>query len=92
MKTTIELSDALFKRVKIAAAARGITLRSLIEDALERAVGRDDPDHWPQLRTATYGTPGGIVPANLLSLGNPDPDDAAYLAKRLGIDPGDFAR
>ncbi len=34
MKTTVEISDALFRRAKSAAAERGIPLRELIEEAL----------------------------------------------------------
>jgi hypothetical protein len=38
MKTTIELSDALFEEAKSAARARGVTLRSLVEQGLRWAV------------------------------------------------------
>jgi len=35
-KTTLEMSDALFRRVKSAAATRGQTLKELVTGALER--------------------------------------------------------
>lgn len=34
MKTTLEISDAIFRRAKAAAAERGIPLRELVEEAL----------------------------------------------------------
>lgn len=38
MRTTIEIPDALFRRTKSLAAARGITLKRLIVTAVEREV------------------------------------------------------
>lgn len=38
MKTTIDIPDALFRKAKIRAAERGVTLKSLLIDALERGV------------------------------------------------------
>jgi hypothetical protein len=38
MRTTIEIPDALFRRTKSLAAARGITLKQLIVTAVEREV------------------------------------------------------
>jgi hypothetical protein len=40
MRTTIDLPDALMKRAKITAVARGTTLRSLIGDALANELSR----------------------------------------------------
>ncbi len=34
MKTTMEISDAIFRRAKAAAAEKGIPLRELVEEAL----------------------------------------------------------
>jgi len=34
MKTTLEISDAVFRRAKVAAAEKGIPLRALVEEAL----------------------------------------------------------
>lgn len=38
MKTTIEISDALFRKLKEVAAARGTTLKALIEAAIRRSL------------------------------------------------------
>lgn len=38
MKTTIELKDELFRRAKRHAASRGITMRLLIEESLQKAI------------------------------------------------------
>lgn len=38
MRTTIEFPDALFRRAKLAAVERRITLRELVTEALERAL------------------------------------------------------
>jgi hypothetical protein len=38
MKTTVEVPDALFAEVKQMAAERGLTMRSILEDSLRRAI------------------------------------------------------
>jgi hypothetical protein len=38
MKTTIDISDALFEAAKSLAARRGTTLRSLVEDGLRAVI------------------------------------------------------
>ncbi|MGH3908817.1 MAG: type II toxin-antitoxin system VapB family antitoxin [Pseudonocardiaceae bacterium] len=38
MKTTIEIDDELFRRAKVRAAEQGSSLRSVVEDALRRAL------------------------------------------------------
>ncbi|MGH3685490.1 MAG: hypothetical protein ACRDRU_16705 [Pseudonocardiaceae bacterium] len=38
MKTTIEIDDELFRRVKVRAAEQGSSLRSVFEDALRRVL------------------------------------------------------
>lgn len=48
MKTTVEIGDATFRRAKTFAAAKGITLRELLNEALEE-----------KLRRQTSGRKGG---------------------------------
>ena len=50
MKTTVEISDALFLQAKRQAARRGTTLRALIEQGLKQIVkaGSDAPVHQPR--------------------------------------------
>lgn len=47
MKTTVELPDALFRKVKALAASRGMTLKRFFTEALEehirRCTSRTDP-------------------------------------------------
>lgn len=43
MRTTVDLPDPLFKRVKSAAALRGLKLRQFVADALEQALATDRP-------------------------------------------------
>lgn len=38
MKTTVELSDQLYRRAKMAAAAQGRRLKDLVEEGLERVL------------------------------------------------------
>ena len=40
MKTTIEIPDLMFRRVKSLAASRGITLKRFFTDALEQQIHR----------------------------------------------------
>jgi hypothetical protein len=86
LKTTIELSDALLLRAKRAALERGTTLRALIEEALERAVGGTGKRATP-LRTITFGVPGAALldARDLGASAHPDTDDPGYVAKRLGL-------
>jgi hypothetical protein len=54
MKTTIELSDALLKAARRRAQARGMTLRSLVEEGLRRVL-REDQGQTPfRLRNASF--------------------------------------
>lgn len=39
MKTTVEIPDSLFRRAKVVAAQRGLRLRDLFTEALERMLG-----------------------------------------------------
>jgi predicted transcriptional regulator len=41
MRTTIELSDPIFKRLKEVAEKRGLTLRRLVEEAVRQYVAED---------------------------------------------------
>jgi hypothetical protein len=53
MRTTIELPDALFRRAKIAAVERGLTLKALISEGLQRVLeessARPDTTRLPKL-------------------------------------------
>jgi len=56
MKTTIEIADNLLARAKDRAKAKGITLRSLIEESL--AVTLDQPMPKQKVRPVTFGGKG----------------------------------
>ena len=43
MRTTIEIPDAIFRRTKALAAARGVTLKQLIVNAVEREINPNGP-------------------------------------------------
>ena len=43
MRTTIRLDDELLTKAKRAALERGMTLTAVIEDALRRTLGPDEP-------------------------------------------------
>ena len=44
MRTTVRLDDALLRKAKAHAAARGLTLTRLIEDALREVLARRESD------------------------------------------------
>jgi hypothetical protein len=51
MKTTLELPDPLFRKVKATAAERGQSLKEFVTDALRDKLARDDgrrPAHEPK--------------------------------------------
>jgi hypothetical protein len=88
MKTTLDLADELVARAKRVALERDITLRALVEEALERAIGSSRA-RWEPLATVTYGDPGRaeslLSGTALLREANPDTDSPDYIAKRLGL-------
>lgn len=45
MRTTVDLPDALFRRAKACAAARGQSLKTFLRLALEREVGAGTSEH-----------------------------------------------
>ncbi|MCC6332878.1 MAG: hypothetical protein IT380_02695 [Myxococcales bacterium] len=49
MKTTLELPDELLRRTKAAAALRGISMRDLIAEALERQLSARPTPAWRRL-------------------------------------------
>jgi hypothetical protein len=63
MKTTIDLSDALFEAAKRHARVEGTTLRALVEEGLRVVLERDPADASFRLRDASVdgrGTQSGI--------------------------------
>jgi hypothetical protein len=61
MKTTVEISDALLKAAKRHARARGVTLRTLLEEGLRRVL-REQPAPRFRLRRASFRGDGSIGP------------------------------
>ena len=47
MKTTIELPDTLFRRLKSTAAARGMTLKQFLTEAIQEKLAGTTSDHHP---------------------------------------------
>ncbi len=59
MKTTIEISDALFSEARLLAATEGTTLRQLVEEGLRYALSHHKRQTEPfKLRDATLGGNG----------------------------------
>jgi hypothetical protein len=67
MKTTIDLSDALFAAAKQFAAAHGMTLRAVIEQSLARTLRETAPVRKFKLRDASVGGKGLTDAARALS-------------------------
>lgn len=61
VKTTIEIADALFEAAKQRAAARGTTLRALVEEGLREVLDRDPGSRAFVLRDASVDG-GGLRP------------------------------
>jgi hypothetical protein len=51
-KTTLEMSEALFRRAKATAASRGQTLKQLVTGALEKELGLSEPSTGVNASTA----------------------------------------
>ncbi len=67
MKTTIDLSDALFTAAKQFAAARGMTLRAVVEQSLARTLREKAEPNAFKLRDASVGGKGLTDTARALS-------------------------
>ena len=57
MRTTVDIPDALLERARPLLAARQMTLKSLVVDALERLIGTEAPSF--KLRDASVGYASG---------------------------------
>lgn len=94
MKTTIEISDDLLMRARQAALERNTTLRAIVEEALERALGHAS-DPVPALRTITWGSSSGQGSRALdskavrvaLRREREGPQDDDYWRRRFGFVP-----
>jgi len=61
MRTSVEISDNLLKRVRALMTKRGTTLRALIEEGLERVVAERAPES-PKVRDAAFRGRIGFAP------------------------------
>lgn len=62
MRTTLELPDPLFVRLKAHAASRRITLKQLLRTYVEQGLAGDDPAHRPPRSSATLPKLDGPLP------------------------------
>jgi hypothetical protein len=63
VKTTVEISDALFERARDAAQRDGTTLRALVEEGLRSALERREARsvyRWPDLSVGGEGLQPGL--------------------------------
>ncbi len=99
MKTTIEIADELLLRAKQEALARNTTLRAIVEEALQRALGPAS-ESVPALRTITWGANGprsrpldAKTVRSALAREREGPQDDEYWRKRFGfVPPGQSRR
>jgi hypothetical protein len=57
MKTTIEISDSLFEEAKSWAAARGVSLRHVVEEGLRTILQTRESQAPFRLRNGSFGEP-----------------------------------
>lgn len=80
MKTTIDISDALFEQARAQAKARGVTLRALVESGLRLVIAQSRPTAQRfEMRDFSFGTPwpqGNLEehsdPSKWREIGNPE--------------------
>jgi Arc/MetJ family transcription regulator len=58
MRTTIEINDALARRVRAVMARRGTTLRALVEEGLRHVVAEGSAEQPFRMRDASTGRDG----------------------------------
>jgi hypothetical protein len=73
MRTTIDIPDALFRRTKALAAARGVTLKQLVINAVEREIS--PARQVPATKQRTRLPLIHLEPGRVLDLTNFDFDD-----------------
>lgn len=64
MRTTLELADDLLRSAKIAAVERGMTLRELVAQALQRELKLPTPRR-PKVRRAAFPIFGSKAPGTM---------------------------
>lgn len=77
MRTTLNLDDDLFRRLKQIAAERGVTLRQVVDEALRQAfAARSKGRSRPRVRLPLSRHKGGLLPGVNLA-------DSASLLDRM---------
>ncbi len=68
MRTTVDLPDDLFRRIKVICAMRGLTLRRFMQEVLERELRRQAPAKPPSKRVSLplvpSSSPGSLKLSN----------------------------
>jgi hypothetical protein len=82
-KTTLEMSDTLFRRAKAAAASRGQTLKELVTGALERELRLSRPARGKS-QAAALRSVLKLAKANAMSWRGMDDAVAAVREQRRG--------
>lgn len=67
MKTTVEIDDALFARVRKQARRSGRSVRSLVEEGLRRCLEAERPAKGYKLPDLSVGNADGLNPLEALS-------------------------
>jgi len=67
MKTTVEIDDALFARVRKHARRTGRSVRSLVEEGLRRCLEAERSAKRYELPDLSVGNAGGLNPLEALS-------------------------
>lgn len=83
-RTTVRLPDDLLRRAKVAAAAEGRTLTSLIEDGLRQVLaGKPKPAKRKRIQIPVSSATGGLRPGmeNLTASELEELDDLEYVER-----------
>ncbi len=67
MKTTVEISDALFERAKSYAKEEGKTMRAIVEDGLREVLRRKEKSSTFELPDLAFGDADDTDPLEALS-------------------------
>lgn len=76
MRTTVEISESLLKRVRRIMKKRRVTLRALVEEGLERVVRDDSLPGGFRLRDARFDGETGFAPGA-------GPDDIGHVLREM---------
>lgn len=85
MKTTIDLPDALFRRLKATAAVNGMSLKSFITQAVEKSLD-ESGNNWREVITTLPQVPEETLETIRQRVDESDQEDIGFQNRQIAND------